>query len=306
MFDVVIVGGGAAGLTASIYASRARLKTLLIEKAYPGGQIMMCETIENYPGFKEPISGLDLVEAMRIQAEKFGTEQRIAEIEWMDLLGIEKVLHTVEKEQIYTKTVILCLGARPRLLGVPGEKEFLGRGVSYCATCDGAFFAEKNIVVVGGGDTALEDAQFLTRYASKVTIIHRRDKFRAQKIIQERVFDNPKIEVIWDSVVNEISGNDNVESINIQNIQTGEMSTIETDGVFVLIGNVPNTQLIEGQVELDENGYVKTDSNMQTNINGVFAAGDIRGKLLRQVVTACGDGATAAFAAERYIEGTLH
>ena len=304
IYDVVVLGGGPAGLSAAIYASRARLSTLLIEKAYPGGQLVMCENIENYPGFAGG-PGLELSNSMREQAEKFGMETLLAEIERLELLGPEKTLHTADHKQIRGKTVILSLGARPRRLGVPGENEFLGKGVSYCAVCDGAFFKDKKLAVVGGGDTAVEDSVFLTRYASTVHIIHRREQLRATRIIQERALANPLIGVRWNSVVKQIGGRDSVDHIVLENVVTKELSRLPVDGVFILIGLDPNTKILDHQVHLDEMGYIITDENMHTNIPGVFAAGDVRRKLLRQIVTACADGAIAATAAERYIEGSL-
>ncbi len=303
-YDVIILGGGPGGLTAGIYASRARLSTLLVEKAFPGGQLVMCEHIENFPGYAGG-TGLDLANVMREQAEKFGMETRYAEIERVDLLGLEKLLWAADGQEIRGKTVILSLGAKPRSLNAPGEKEFLGRGVSYCAVCDGALFKDKRLAVVGGGDTAVEDSVFLTKYASSVEIIHRRDKLRAQRIIQERALSNPTINVRWNSVLKSIGGGESVESIVIEDVLTKEQTELPMDGVFILIGADPNTQIIEGQVTLDDLGYVVTDENMRTNLPGVFAAGDVRHKLLRQIVTACADGAIAATAAEKYIEGSL-
>ena len=262
----------------------------------------MCESIENYPGFAQTSSGYELSNAMREQAEKFGMETRMVEIDHVDLSDDIKVLHTTEGEQIKAKTVILSLGAKPRRLGVPGEKEFLGRGVSYCAVCDGAFFKGKKLAVVGGGDTAVEDSVFLTRYASEVSIIHRRDKFRAQRIIQERAISHPVINVHWNSVVKGIGGVDAVDHLMLENVITRQTVKVPVDGVFILIGLDPNTKMLEGQINLDEHGYIITDENMQTNVPGVYAAGDVRRKLLRQIVTACADGAIAATAAEKYIE----
>jgi len=304
IYDVIILGGGPAGLTAAIYASRARMSTLLVEKMYPGGQLMMCENIENYPGYTGG-PGMDLSNSMREQAEKFGMETRLAEVERVELDGPEKVLYCADGGELRAKAVILSLGAKPRRLGVPGEAEFVGRGVSYCAVCDGAFFQDKKIAVIGGGDTAVEDAVFLTKYGSSVNIVHRRDQFRAQRILQERALANPKITVNWDSVLKEIGGGDAVDHIVLENVKTKELTTLSVDGVFVLIGLDPNTKIIEGQITLDELGYIVTDENMQTNIPGVFAAGDVRHKLLRQIVTACADGAIAATAAEKHIEGAL-
>ncbi len=302
IYDTLIVGGGAAGLTAGIYASRARLSTLLVEKAYPGGQLMMCETIENFPGFSGGTCGADLSTALREQAEKFGMETLLTEIERVELEGEIKKLHTADGKTVLARTVILCLGARPRLLGVPGEAEFLGRGVSYCAVCDGFLFMGKKLAVVGGGDTAVEDSIFLTKFASEVHIIHRRDKLRAQKIIQERALANPKITVHWDSVVSQIAGPDLVNKVVLTNVKTQQESDLEVDGVFVLIGQNPNTAMLKGIIDLDELGYIIADEDMRTNVPGVYAAGDVRKKLLRQIVTACADGAIAATAAEKYIE----
>ena len=302
IYDVIILGGGPAGLTAAIYAARGRLSTLLVEKAYPGGQLMMCESIENYPGFVTSSSGYELSNAMREQAEKFGMETGMADVEKVELSGDVKVLHTADGNEIRGRTVILSLGARPRRLGIPGEREFVGRGVSYCAVCDGALFQGKKLAVVGGGDSAVEDSVYLTHFATSVTIVHRRDKFRAQRIIQERALSNPVINVSWDSVVKTIGGNDAVEHVILENIHTRETSKIEVDGVFVLIGLDPNTKMLEGQITLNEMGYIITDEEMRTNIPGVFAAGDVRHKLLRQIITACADGAIAATSAERYLE----
>lgn len=275
----------------------------MVEKAYPGGQVMMCEIIENFPGFPQGTNGFDLADAMRQQAEKFGTEIKQAEITELELRGEIKTAQTADGEVLRGKTAILCLGAHHRRLGVVGEADFLGRGVSYCAVCDGALFADKRVAVVGGGDTAVGDAVYLTRFASQVHIIHRRDAFRATKILQERALADPKITVHWDSVVERISGKDFVESAALKNVKTGETSDLAVDGVFVLVGLVPNTGILHGQVEMDEQGYIHTDENLQTSIPGVFAAGDVRVKMLRQVITACADGAVAATAVERFLEG---
>ncbi len=302
VYDVVIIGGGPAGLTAGIYAARARLSTLLIEKQSPGGQVMMCESIENYPGYIAGSSGWELCSAMQQQAEKFGMGLMMEEVAHLDLDSPEKLITTTSGKTIRARTVVLSLGAKPRMLGVPGEKEFIGRGVSYCAVCDGAFFKDKKIVVVGGGDTAVEDSTFLARYASDVTIVHRRDKFRAQRILQERALAHPQISVRWNSVVKSIEGTDGVQRILLEDLITREVEELPADGVFVLIGLDPNTALLKGKVDLDADGYVITNEHMQTSIPGVFAAGDMRQKLLRQIVTACADGAIAATAAEKYIE----
>lgn len=302
VYDVAILGGGPAGLTAAIYAARARLSTILVERAYPGGQVLMSEKVENYPGFVTSNSGYDLAVAMQKQADDFGTATKLAEITKLNLLSPVKVLHTADGEEICAKTIILSLGAASRKLNVPGELEFGGRGVSYCAVCDAAFFKDKKLIVVGGGDTAVEDATFLTRYASSVTIVHRRDKFRAQRIIQERALSNPTITVRWNTVVKSIGGTDAVDHAVLQNVDTNEETQVPVDGVFVLIGLDPNTKFLNDVITLDEMGYIITDESMRTNIPGVFAAGDARKKSLRQIVTACADGAIAATAAEKYVE----
>ena len=263
----------------------------------------MCEHIENYPGYVGG-AGMNLSEVMHEQAVRFGMETLTAEVTQAELEGEEKILYTADEQEIRAKTVILTMGAKPRTLGVPGEKEFAGRGVSYCAVCDGAFFKDKRLVVIGGGDTAVEDSVFLTKYASSVHIIHRRDRFRAQRILQERALANPTINVSWNSVVKHIGGTDQVTHIALENTVTREVMQIPVDGVFVLIGLDPNTKMLDGRITLDELGYIVTDEDMRTNIPGVFAAGDIRRKLLRQIVTAVADGAIAATAAEKYIEGS--
>jgi thioredoxin reductase (NADPH) len=296
MYDVAILGGGPAGLSAAIYASRARLSTVMVERNYPGGQAVMCEKIENYPGYAASSSGYELCTSMKEQAEKFGAEIKLTEIVKLDLEAAEKVLHAADGEEIRARTIILSLGANPRKLGVPGEMEFIGRG------CDAAFFKDKKLVVVGGGDTAVEDSNFLARYASGVVIVHRRDRFRAQRIIQERALGNPLVAVRWNSVVKSIGGKDSVDHVVLENVQTKEETHLPADGVFVLIGLDPNTKFLDGRITLDEMGYILTDENMRTNIPGVFAAGDVRHKLLRQIVTACADGAIAATAAEKFIE----
>lgn len=288
-------------MTAAIYAARARLDTVLVEKLFPGGQLMISDHIENYPGFAGGISGPELSAQMREQAEKFGMETLLAEVESVDFSGDEKIVVTNDGP-VRGKTVIIAVGASARKLGAPGEKELQGRGVSYCATCDGAFFKDKDLAVVGGGDTAVEDSIFLTRYARKVSIIHRRDAFRAAKIIQERALNNPKIEVIWNSVVERIEGNHAVQSVKVHNIATGEVSEIPVDGIFVLIGAEPSLAFLGGQLKTDADGYLLADEDMKTSAPGVFVAGDIRRKSLRQIVTACADGAIAAMSAEKYIE----
>lgn len=305
-YDVIIVGGGPAGLTAGLYAARARLKTLIIEKSAIGGQIVTTNEVENYPGAEKNATGPTLVERMREQAESFGAEFVTDDIDSYALEGEEKVLRSGQQEY-KAKALIIAAGATPKKVGCPGEEAFTGRGVSYCATCDGAFFSDLPIYVIGGGDTAAEEAIFLTKIAKKVTIVHRRDELRAAKSIQEKVFANEKIDFLWDTVVKEIKGTGLVQSIVFENVKTGEQTEVQaaeedgTFGVFVLIGYNPATDNLNGLVDM-HNGYIITDEEMRTSVPGVFAAGDIRSKTLRQVVTATADGAIAAITAEKYIE----
>lgn len=302
--DVIIIGGGPAGMTAAIYAARARMDTLLLEKTFPGGLMMISDYIENFPGFPNGLGGPDLCMAMQEQAEKFGARITMTDVTTVDFTGPVKTVHTTEGEMT-AKAVIVATGAKPRRLGVPGENEFQGRGVSYCATCDGPFFKGKRIAVIGGGDTAVEDSVYLTRFAEDVTIIHRRDKFRAAKIIQERALTNPRIRVLWDSVVSGIEGSPGVQKLHVTNVKNSAVSSLPIDGVFVLIGQEPDTAFLKGQVDLDEFGNIPTDHDMNTNLAGVFAAGDVRVKSFRQIVTACADGAIAANSAEKYLENLV-
>lgn len=301
MYDVIIVGGGVAGLSAALYASRARLKTLMLERGVPGGQLATTEDVENYPGFLK-ITGPELTGKMEEQAKHFGTEIRMAvEITALELQGdIKRVITT--DGPIEGRTVILAMGAEYRPLGVPGEDRLRGKGVSYCATCDGAFFRDRKVAVVGGGSTAIEEGSFLTKFASDVTVIHRRDTLRAEKILQERAFANPKMDFVWDTVVDEIVGDSGVEGLTLRNLKSGETSSAAVDGVFVFVGMVPNTSLVQGQVATDDGGYIPTDEWMATDLPGVFACGDVRKTVLRQAVTAAADGAIAAVAAEKYLE----
>lgn len=300
VYDVVIAGAGPAGMTAAVYTSRANMSTLMLERGIPGGQMANTEEIENYPGFAH-ILGPDLSTQMFEHAQKFGAEYAYGDIKEVVDGNPYKIVRTGDKEYL-AKAVIIATGAEHRLLGVPGEKELSGRGVSYCAVCDGAFFRGKELVVVGGGDSAVEEAVFLTRFASKVTIIHRRNEFRAQKILQKRAFENEKIEVIWDTVVKEIRGENVVQSVLLENVKTGEQREYPTNGVFIYVGMDPLTQSVRGLGITNEAGYVLTDEQMRTKVPGVFAAGDVREKMLRQVVTATGDGSIAAQAAQHYVE----
>ena len=299
-YDVIIIGGGPAGLSAGIYASRARLRTLLIEKGMFGGLIANAELVENYPGFPEGISGFDIGERMSQQASRFGLETLSAEVTGVDLLKDIKVINTTEGD-FSARAIIIASGAERKRLGVPGEDIFVNRGVSYCATCDGALFRDRIVAVVGGGDSAVEEAMFLTRFASKVIIVHRRNQLRASKMAQERALSNEKIEVMWDTVVEEIKGNNKVSELVVRNVKTGEKSRITVDGVFVYVGQIPNTGFLKGQLPLDKEGYIITDDRMGTQIKGVYAVGDIRKNSSRQVITAAGDGATAAISAEKFL-----
>ncbi|PWA12591.1 thioredoxin-disulfide reductase [Pueribacillus theae] len=301
IYDVIIAGAGPAGLTAAVYASRANLSTLMIERGIPGGQMANTEDVENYPGF-ESILGPDLSNKMFEHAKKFGAEYQYGDIKEIRDGEDYKTVITGDKEY-KAKAVIVSTGAEYKKLGVPGEEELAGRGVSYCAVCDGAFFKGKELVVVGGGDSAVEEGVYLTRFASKVTIVHRRDKLRAQKILQQRAFDNEKVEFIWNHTVKEIIGKDGkVSSVMLVNTQTGEEQEFKTDGVFVYIGMLPLNDSVKNLGITNEEGYVLTDEQMETKVPGIFAAGDIREKMLRQIVTATGDGSIAAEAAQKYIE----
>lgn len=303
MEDLIIIGAGPAGLTAGLYASRARLKTVLLEKLAPGGQILTTDWVENYPGFPEGLTGYELVDRMKRQAENFGLKIEGKEVVRLDLTPEKKVVVT-NKETMETKALIVTTGASPRKLGIEGEGLLTGKGVSYCATCDGPFYRDQQVAVIGGGDTAVEEAIFLTKFASRVYLVHRRDELRATKLLQERVEAAEKVTLVWDSVPVRIVGQAGVEGVELRNVKTNEISTLPVEGVFVFIGYDPSNDLLTDlPFHFDDFGFVKTDDNMQTAIPGVFAAGDIRSKMLRQVSTAVGDGAVAAFAAERYIEG---
>jgi len=299
-YDVVIIGAGPAGMTAAVYTARSNLSTVMIERGVPGGQMANTEDVENYPGY-ESILGPDLANKMLDHAKKFGTEYAYGDVQEIIDEKEYKIVKAGNK-QYKAKAVIIATGSKPRLLGVPGEQELAGRGVSYCAVCDGAFFNNKELVVVGGGDSAVEEAVYLTKFASKVTIIHRRDQLRAQKILQDRAFKNEKIDFIWNSTVEEILGEDRVEAVRIKNKETGETTDFPTNGVFIYVGNEPLTTPFKNLGITNESGYILTNENMETKIPGIFAAGDVREKNLRQIVTATGDGSIAAMAAQQYIE----
>jgi thioredoxin reductase (NADPH) len=301
IYEVIIIGGGPGGLTAGLYTSRARLSTLLIESALIGGQMTTTELIENYPGFPQGVTGDDLSRLMEEQAKKFGMETVTQEVVKVSSEGDLKVVQTYESTY-RCEALIVSTGTEYRKLGVPGEMEFAGKGVSYCATCDGAFFRDSQIVVVGGGDSALTEALFLTKFARELIIIHRRDALRGTKIYKERALAHPKIKFFWNSIVQEIRGDSMVRSIIARNVKTGEIKEVETEGVFLFVGLVPRTQFLKGVVQMDEEGYILTNEHCETSAKGIFAVGDCRKKLLRQIATAVGDGATAAFAAEKFLE----
>lgn len=300
-FDTVILGGGPAGLSAAIYAARGACSTAIIDKSMLGGQPTNYLELENYPGFGI-IDGFDLMEKFEQHADKFGVEKfPMQEIESIDLKSKIKTITT--KEAVFkSKTIIIATGAQAKKLGIPGEKEFIGRGVSYCAVCDGAFYKDKTVAVVGGGNAAVEEAMYLTKFANKVYIIHRRDSLRADKIVQDRAFKNEKIEFIWDTIPKEISGKDVVNTLVLENVKTGNISNLQTDGVFPYIGFSPNVEDFNGQLKQDESGFIITDETMRTSIEGVFAVGDIRKTPLRQVITAAADGAIGAVFVVKYLE----
>ena len=300
-FDTVILGGGPAGLAAAIYASRGAVSTALIDISMMGGQPSNYLELENYPGFPI-IGGYDLMEKFEEHADKFGVQKfPMQEIERVDLVSNSKLIVTKEAE-FKAKTVIIATGAQPMKLGVPGEKEFVGRGVSYCAVCDGAFYKGKTVAVVGGGNSAVEEAMYLTKFAEKVYVIHRRDELRADKIVQERAFKNEKLEFIWNSVVKEIKGDDLVHTVVLENVKSKEISNLAVNGVFPYIGIVPNVENFSGQVEQDAGGFIITDETMKTSIEGVYAVGDVRKTPLRQVITPAADGAVGAVYAVKFIE----
>jgi thioredoxin reductase (NADPH) len=299
-YQLIILGGGPAGLTAGIYASRNRLNTLIIEKALPGGLITMAEWVENFPGFSDGISGLDLAEKMQKQAEKFGVQFQYAEANGLEVKNGQKVVLTTEGD-FKAKAVIIACGSDRINLNVPGEKEFIGRGVSYCATCDAAFFKNEPVAVVGGGNSAVSEAIHLAKFASKVIIIHRRDQLRAARVVEDKARSEPKIDFQWNTTVEAIRGTEKVEKLELNNVVTQQKSVLPVSGVFVAIGQKPNTDFLKGKVLLDPNGYIITNEKMETSVAGILAAGDIRSNSIRQTISAAGDGATAAVYADRYI-----
>ena len=300
-YEIAIIGGGGAGLSAAVYAARSRRSTVVFEGAVTGGQIATTDAVENYPGFPDGVNGFDLAQNMLRQAEKFGAAVEYAEIDKLERAEDGSFVLTSGSDRFRAKAVIVAAGADYNKLGVPGENEFVGRGVSYCATCDAAFFIGKDVIVVGGGDSALDEALFTTRYVNSVAIVHRRDELRAGAILQERARAEPKISFIWDTVVERIEGSDGVESVTLKNVKTGETTVRPTAAVFVFIGQVPDSHLLKGLVELDRGGHAIVDLEMRTSVPGLFVAGDVRTKAARQLISAAGDGATAAIAAEHYL-----
>jgi thioredoxin reductase (NADPH) len=299
--EVIILGGGPAGLTAGIYAGRNLLKTLIIEKAIVGGNAALTEKIDNYPGFPEGITGEELVKRMETQAKKFGSKILEADVLNFHIDGIWKIIET-SNGTYRAPTLIIATGTRPRKLEVPGEEEFIGKGVSYCAVCDGAFFTGKRVAVIGGGDSAVEEAIYLTKFAEEVIIIHRRDTLRAEKITQQKAFSNPKIKFLWSHIVKAIEGDKKVERLILQDLKTNEIKQLPIDGVFIYVGLIPNTEIFKGILNLDKDGFIITDEKMHTSIPGIYAAGDVRGKILRQIVTAVADGAIAGMEASKFLE----
>ena len=302
IYDLVIIGGGPAGLTAGMYAARARMNTVLVEKMAPGGQIMITDWVENYPGFPEGISGADLSMKMAEQAEKFGLAIEYGEVE---SIGTEDVIKEVRlaDQTLKTKSIIIASGASPKRIGIPGENAFYGKGVSTCATCDAHFFRDKHVVAIGGGDTAVEESLYLTKFVEKVYLVHRRDQLRATKVLQERALANPKIEMVWDSVPTEIlGGKDGVTGVAIKNVKTDEKRVLEADGCFVWIGIDPTVDFLGDEVARDDWGFILATARMETSVAGIFVCGDVRNTPIRQVATAVGDAAIAAVSAEHYIE----
>ena len=302
---VTIIGSGPAGLTAALYTARANLKPLLVEGLEAGGQLMLTTMVDNWPGFRDGIMGPDLMTEMRAQAERFGAEVMQGNVTKVDLQNRPFTLAFANGKSITTEALIIATGASARWLEIGSDRKLSGHGVSTCATCDGYFFRGRPIAVVGGGDSAMEEAIYLTRFASKVTVVHRRDALRASKIMQDKAFANPKIEFIWDSEVADVldEGKGEVTGIVVRNLKTGHQTTLPLDGIFIAIGHTPNTSLFEGQIDLDANGYIRTQSGTKTNVAGVFAAGDVQDHIYRQAITAAGSGCMAAIDAERYVEG---
>ncbi|MFN4226748.1 MAG: thioredoxin-disulfide reductase [Candidatus Ratteibacteria bacterium] len=303
MEKVIIIGGGAAGLSAGIFLSRDKIPTLIIEKFSCGGNMLLTEIIENYPGFPDGISGFELSENMKKQFIKFGGEIKNEEVEKIELLNNKKIVKLKNGEEIITDVIIIASGSSRKKLNVKGEKEFTGKGVSYCAICDGAFFKEKDVAVIGGGDSAVEEAIYLTRFANTVYLIHRRESLRAKKYLQKEAKNNEKIKFILPYIVKEIKGKDKVEYLILQNLSNQNITELKIDGIFISVGQLPNTEFLKGILKTDENGFIIVNEKMETNIPGIYACGDVIKKSLYQIITACSEGMTAAYFAEKYLEG---
>ena len=301
VYDLIIIGAGPAGLTAAIYAQRARLNTLVLEKLIPGGQILLSEKIENYPGFPEVISTQRLMKQVQKQAENLGTKLKYEEARSIALEDEEKIIHTSGGKKYKTLAVTIATGAETRRLGIEREKEFIGRGISYCATCDAPFFRNQQVAVVGGGNMALQEALYLSKFAEKIYLVHRRGMLRGEKILQERITKNPKIEIIWRSVVDQIYGGEKVKGVKLKNLKTKKTHNLPCSGLFIFVGLKPNTEFVQNILELDEKGFIKTGENLESSRRGIFACGDVRKNLLKQVIVACGEGALATYMAEKYI-----
>ena len=301
VYDLIIIGAGPAGLTAAIYAQRARLNTVVLEKLTPGGQILLSEKIENYPGFPEVISAQKLMKQVQKQAENLGTKLKHEEARSIALEDEKKIIHTSGGKKYKTLAVIIATGAETRRLGIEREKEFIGRGISYCATCDAPFFRNQQVAVVGGGNIALQEALYLSKFAEKIYLVHRRGMLRGEKILQERITKNPKIEIIWRSVVDQIYGEEKVKGVKLKNLKTKKTHNLPCSGLFIFVGLKPNTEFVQNILELDEKGFIKTGENLESSRRGIFACGDVRKNLLKQVIVACGEGALATHMAEKYI-----
>lgn len=305
VMDLLIVGGGPAGLSAAIYAARGGADTYIVEKQMTGGPVLITEEIENYPGFPDGVKSQELMANMTAQAERFGAEfKKMCEATKLNISDDKKSLEVSddgEEKRFIAKSIIIATGSRPRLLGAPGEKELSGRGVSYCATCDGPLFRDKTVVVVGGGDAAVEEALHITNFATKVIIVHRRDELRAAKILQERAYTNEKIDFVWDSVVTEIIGESLVKAVKVENVKTGSVEELRTDGVFIYVGTEPNTGFVTDVLDIDNRSFILTDDTLKTSVDGIYAAGDCRSSRLKQIVVAAGEGALAAVMGQKYI-----
>ncbi len=300
--ELIIVGAGPAGLTSALYAARAGLDVLVLEKLSPGGQVLLTDRVENYPGFPDGITGPDLAERISEQVKKFAIREKNGEVESILLQKSGDItIHLAGGEVFSARAVVIATGAHYRRLGVPGEEEFIGKGVSYCATCDGPFYRDQEVVVVGGGDSAVQESLFLTAFVKKIYLVHRRDTLRASKILQDQALSHPKIEPVWDTIVERIEGGAGVEGVVTKNVKTGALSRLDVQGVFVFIGMSPNTGFLGNDIRKDERGFVITDEQMRASVPGIFAAGDCRSKMLRQIVTATADGAIAAYSAENYL-----